>query len=402
MENGGELRCFACGATFAMAGLFHGCPTCAQAGEESALEYWVDVPTAESIAFIGASAGVSRHGVWEYRELLPRVTTELTLGEGTTPLTPLPELGKELGINLYVKNETCNPTWSFKDRYVSVALSVAMELGFRRILCLSAGNFGHSAAAYSATAGLECRVVVVPGASSFMQRAMQIHGARVVTMADGEEKEDYVRKLVDEDGWYPLTCMDPATASHIANPYGSTGYKTIAYEVYSQLGFTPDAMFVPVGGGDCLTAIWRGANDLHALGLSTSLPQIMGCQAAAAAPLVAAVESGSSRIQAVPEGETRALSIRHGRCSPSALQAVLDSGGTAVGVTDEEILETIRIVAGYGLLPEAAAATTLAGVTKLARSGRLAAGSTAVCVMTGTAAKWPELVAELADPARAS
>jgi threonine synthase len=224
---------------------------------------------------------------------------------------------------------------------------------------------------------------------------MQIHGATVVTMPDGSEKTGLVRRLVDDEGWFPMTCLDPASASQIANPFGPAGYKTIWYEVVSELGRVPDTVFVPVGGGDCLTGIWRGALEWRELGLASTVPRLVGCQSSAAAPLVEAVGDGTGEIREVAELPTRALSIRHGRCSPTALEAVRDSGGGAVAISDRELLDAIKLVARCGLLPEAASATTIAAAVKMVGSGEHV-GGTVVCVVTGSAAKWSDLMEELA------
>jgi threonine synthase len=362
-------------------------------GRDGLLELQVDIVGAAPEGFRAAFAQGAHHNVWRYADLLPTVDDPLSLDEGGTPLTLLRRASDELGIRLYVKNETVNPTWSFKDRYAAVALSVARRLGYTKVVCASTGSFGQAVAAYAALAGLRCLVLCPPAASELMRRVMRLHGAAVAAMPKGP-RETILRRLVAEHGWYPATSADP---DPVGNPFGMAGYKSIGYELAGQLGEVPDSVLVPVGGGDCLAGIWQGLRELRAYGLIDRLPRMVGCQTHAAAPLSHALERQLAAIEPLPEGESDAVSIVEGRCGVHVLHAVRESGGTAVVVTERELVDATRLLARHGILPEAASAASLVGALALHRQGAFSPGAAVVCVVTGTGVKWPAVVANLAD-----
>jgi threonine synthase len=260
-------------------------------------------------------------------------------------------------------------------------------------VCASTGNFGQAVAAYSALAGVRCLVLCPPTASELMRRVMRAHGAEVVTMPK-EPRAQLLGMLVRDGGWYAVTSGDP---DPVANPFGMAGYKTIGHEIVCQTERVPDAVLVPVGSGDCLFGVWQG---LQEAGMALSRgghARMVACQTVAAAPLVHAFDKGLDHIERVPEGDSRAVSIVEGHCGIYGLQAVRESGGTAIAVDDREILEAQRATARHGILIEPASAATIAVAQKLRDSGWLRPDADVVCVATGTAVKWPATLNEVSD-----
>ena len=322
--------------------------------------------------------------VERYRRFLPvtDTTPDLTLGEGFTPLVHAHNLGRELGLdNLYLKVEGANPTGSFKDRGMVVAVSKALEAGAESIVCASTGNTSASAAAYGARAGLEV-VVVLPAGQIAMGKLLQalVAGARVVAI-DGnfDAALRIVRELVAR-GDRPITLVNSV------NPDRLEGQKTAAFEVCDDLGRAPDVLAIPVGNAGNISAYWAGFSDYQTSGITTARPLMYGFQAAGAAPIVLG--------HAVAEPETVATAIRIGDPASwtKATAARDESSGLIEAVTDEEILAAYRDLARLeGIFCEPASAASLAGVRKLIRADRLGVdpAATIVCVLTGHGLKDP-------------
>jgi len=323
--------------------------------------------------------------VERYRRFLPvtDATPALTLGEGFTPLVHARNLGRELGLdNLHLKVEGANPTGSFKDRGMVVAVSRALEAGARSIVCASTGNTSASAAAYGAAAGLEV-VVVLPAGRIAKGKLLQalVAGARVVAV-DGNF--DAALRIVRE-----LAARDdrPITLVNSVNPDRLEGQKTAAFEVCDDLGRAPDVLAIPVGNAGNISAYWAGFGDYLAAGLSSSRPRMYGFQAAGAAPIVLG--------HPVAEPDTVATAIRIGDPASwtKATAARDESDGLIEAVTDEEILAAYRDLARWeGIFCEPSSAASLAGVRKLVRSDRLGVDrdATIVCVLTGNGLKDPQ------------
>ncbi len=321
-------------------------------------------------------------GVWRYREALPPCRSPVTLGEGWTPLVR----AERLGPRVWVKFEGSNPTGSFKDRGMTVGVSVAREAGARLVVAASTGNTSASLAAYAARAGLKSAVVLPKGkvAKGKLVQAV-LHGAAVVEV---EGSFDDALKAVLEasrsGGVYPLNSF---------NPWRLEGQKTLAYEVVEQLGGVPDYVFVPVGNGGNLAAIWKGFRELYEWGLIESLPSMVGVQAEGAAPLVEAWRRGLEEPRWVEEPETVATAIRIGRPVnwPKTLRAVRESRGFMLAVGDDEILEAQKGMARLaGLAVEPAAAAPLAGLKRAWEGGLIGEGDNVVLVATGHGLKDPE------------
>jgi threonine synthase len=328
-----------------------------------------------------------------YRAFLPisDETPSLTLGEGSTPLVRLRRLGAAIGLDhLYAKVEGQNPTGSFKDRGMVVAVAKAVEEGARAIICASTGNTSASAAAYGAAAGLEV-VVVLPKGQIAAGKLLQalVAGAHVVAI-DGnfDDALAAVRELAAGDA-HPITLVNSV------NPYRIAGQKTAAFEVCDDLGRAPDVLAIPVGNAGNISAYWAGFRDYHAAGLAARLPRMFGFQAAGAAPIVAG--------HPIARPETIATAIRIGNpASWSMATAARDeSDGLIEAVTDDQIVGAYRdLVRLEGVFCEPSSAASLAGVRMLAQTGRLERDALVVAVLTGAGLKDPHTAETIAGPIR--
>lgn len=337
-----------------------------------------------------------------YRQHLPvtAATPMVNLGEGDTPLVRSQSLEKDLGCGeLYFKLEGCNPTGSFKDRGMAVAVAKAVEAGSRAIICASTGNTSASAAAYGARCGLKTIIVIPKGKIALGKLAQAIvYGARIVAIGGNfDQALDIVRELSDR---YPVTLVNSV------NPFRIEGQKTGAFEVVDALGDAPDYHFIPVGNAGNITAYWKGYVEYHGLGRAGRTPRMMGFQAEGAAPIV--------RGHRVDNPETVATAIRIGNpASWKGAEAARDqSGGIIDCVSDAEILAAYhRLATAEGVFGEPASAASVAGLMKHASRLDLA-GKRVVCVITGSGLKDPdtamkdapsvtELPADLGQVARA-
>ena len=341
-------------------------------------------------------------GMWSWVDLLPITERRaiVTLGEGDTPLIRAPRLGQALGVEtLLLKDETRNPTGSFKDRMLAVGITRAMELGKRVVAVQSSGNVGAAAAAYAARAGIEAKIFVPRTAPAEKILQAQMYGADVIRIDHDSPTDifELLRWACDEFGWYLVS-----TAA-IYNPFTLEGAKTIAYEIGEALAFDlPDWMIVPVGGGGNIGSLWRGFLDMRALGLVSRLPRMVGVQAAGCAPFVDAIRLNRTAQDALthrwPAMNTVAGAIADDVVFDAhiALPAVRESGGTAVAVPDSETLAMETALAKTeGLFVEPAAATTLAAVQHLVRDGVIRSTDRVLCLMTGTGLKDPRVASGL-------
>jgi threonine synthase len=316
------------------------------------------------------------HGVIEeYRKFLPVTdrTPVVTIGEGNTPLIRAPRLAKQIapGIDLHLKFEGMNPTGSFKDRGMTMAISKAVESGAKAVICASTGNTSASAAAYGARAGLAVYVLIPAGkiAMGKLSQAM-MHQATVIQI---EGNFDQALTIVKE-----LSVTYHIELVNSINPYRIEGQKTAAMEVCDQLGDAPTVHVLPVGNAGNITAYWKGYREYRAANQSTRLPRMIGFQAAGAAPIVL------GRIVENPQTVATAIRIGNPASWETALSAVKESFGSIDSVTDEEILQAYRTVAATeGVFCEPASAASVAGVMKLNKQGLLREGEVVVCTLTG-------------------
>ncbi len=335
---------------------------------------------------MASTAGTSSHGragvLTRYRERLPLTpdTPIISLGEGDTPLVRSRRLVERTGCReLYFKLESCNPTGSFKDRGMVVAVAKAVEAGSRAVLCASTGNTSASAAAYAAHCGLQA-YVLVPSGNIAMGKLAQavVHGARVLNVRGNF---DDALKIARE-----ITERHPVALVNSVNPYRIEGQKTAAFEIVDVLGDAPDLLFIPVGNAGNITAYWRGFVEYFQAEMTSRRPQMMGWQAAGAAPIV--------RGEPIANPQTVASAIRIGNpASWKLAEAARDESGGAIGaVTDEEILEAYRLLAREeGVFGEPASAASVAGLLKSARERpELLRDRVAVCVITGHGLKDPD------------
>jgi threonine synthase len=324
-------------------------------------------------------------GVWRglidaYRDRLPvsDATPVITLYEGNTPLLPAPQLSGRTGCEVFLKVEGANPTGSFKDRGMTVAVSKAVEQGAKAIICASTGNTSASAAAYAARAGLTCAVLVPQGKIALGKLAQAlVHGAKLLQVSGNFDDCLGLAAKLSQD--YPVALVNSV------NPDRLEGQKTAAFEIVSALGDAPDFHCLPVGNAGNITAYWLGYREDHAAGNATKLPKMFGFQASGAAPIV----SGS----VVTEPTTIATAIRIGNPASwaKALDARDESGGVIRAVTDREILQTYRMLARtVGVFVELASAASVAGLVQAVDEGLIPRGSTVVCTVTGHGLKDPE------------
>jgi threonine synthase len=325
-------------------------------------------------------APAPRGVLYHWAEILPLTerTPRISLGEGDTPLVRAAHMEALCGLDeLWFKLEMCNPTGSFKDRGMVVAVAKALEEGARAIMCASTGNTSASAAAYAAHCGIECFVLVPGGkvAAGKMAQASAF-GSRIIEV-DGnfDDALNAARELTKK---YPVALVNSVNPNRIA------GQKTAAFEICEALGEAPDMLAIPVGNAGNITAYWRGFGECAELGRSTIHPRMCGFQAAGAAPLVLG--------KPVAEPQTVATAIRIGNPATwtGATSARDESGGLIEAVTDDEILEAYRLLATKeGLFVEPASAASVAGLIKLARERR-ARGGRAVAILTGNGLKDPD------------
>ncbi len=321
----------------------------------------------------------------EYRDHLPvsSSTPVVTLQEGNTPLVAATRLSERVGAEVWLKVEGANPTGSFKDRGMTVAISKAVEEGAKAVVCGSTGNTSASAAAYAARAGLTCAVLIPDGHIALGKLAQAlIHGARVLQIrANFDVALDIVRDLGERA---------PVTVVNSINPYRIEGQKTGAFEIVDVLGDAPDVHCIPVGNAGNITAYWKGYREYQDAGRVTRLPMMLGFQAAGAAPIVDG--------HPVEHPETVATAIRIGRPASwyGATAAASESGGAIEAVTDDEILAAYRFLAREeSVFCEPASAASVAGLLKHG----VARGSRVVCVLTGHGLKDPDIaIGQIAVP----
>lgn len=340
-------RCIRCNDDRPWASLL-GCEPCRAAGVPAHLfpVYAPDPRLPEQIKADWALA--PRAGIWRFADRLPKGAADhaVTLNEGNTPLVRLGRLGSELGVaELWLKDESRNPTWSWKDRMMAATVSAAKAAGATIVAAASSGNAGASLAAYAARAGLSARIVTTEPRSVAMRALLQVYGAEVVVAPDRVSRFAYLGEKIRREGWYPATnWSDPPLGSP---PIGIEGHKTIAFEIARDWQWnTPDVVIVPTSYGDGLFGIWRGFAELHALGLCQRVPRMIAVRPAS--------------------GATVAFSL--GRPAPTAhlIRALEETGGETYEVPEREILPMqVRLARREGLFLEASSVTALCSVSYL-------------------------------------
>jgi threonine synthase len=327
------------------------------------------------------------HLIERYAEFLPvtAATSRKSLGEGSTPLIRSSRLGPELGLkDLYFKLETLNPTGSFKDRGMFLAVAKAVESGSQAVICASTGNTSASASAYAALHGIKSFVVVPSGKIALGKLAQAtVHGATIIQIRGSFDDALHIVRDITER--FPVALVNSV------NPHRIDGQKTAAFEIVDELGLAPDLLCIPVGNAGNITAYWKGFTEYKSAGKASNLPRMWGFQAAGAAPMVLG--------HSISEPETIATAIRIG--NPASWTAAVDardqSGGKIESVTDDEILEAYhRLAAEEGIFCEPASAASVAGLIKRSQSGEDLEQLTGVCIITGHGLKDPDTALSIA------
>jgi threonine synthase len=381
------LECLRCHTVFEDARGFAGCPRCREAGVAVNLTVRLDLSALAGLR--PESLPSTPRGLWRYAAVLPVAAEHaVSLGEGATPLVRLERLGKRLGLpRLFAKDESRNPTWSYKDRLCAVAVSHAVATGARVITISSTGNHGASTAAYAARAGLPCVIFTLASVPETMKTLMQAYGAAVVACPTSEARWQLMREGIERLGWYPTSgFVVPPIGS---NPYGIEGYKTIAWEIAEDLGWTaPDVIVVPSAYSDGLYGVWKGWVELQALGLVKDVPRMIAAEPFG--PLANALERGLEAPELVPGGASVAFSIASRYGTWQGLTALKQSAGAGVRITDEGLFEAQRALAREeGIFVEPSSATSLTAVMQLAARKALDPEQTVVVVLTSGGLKDP-------------
>ncbi|MDD1724205.1 MAG: threonine synthase [Methanospirillum sp.] len=383
-----DLRCISCGATYQSDAVIYTCHRCGHL-----LEVRYDLANINITRKDWLSRPLS---VWRYRELLPVSREPVSLHEGGTPLYHLRRIGEELGVKeLYAKHEGMNPSGSFKDRGMTVGVSMALQLGMSSVACASTGNTSASLAVYGAKGGIPV-IVLLPAGKVALGKVAQalMHGAKVISIRGNFDRAlEMVRDLCETKGIYLLNSI---------NPYRLEGQKTIGFETIDQLGGeVPDRMVLPVGNAGNISAVYKGLLELSELGFVDKMPMMTGIQAEGSQPVVQAIQKNLPEVIPDPSPETVATAIRIGAPvnAEKVLTAIRMSRGTADSVTDAEILAMQRDLArkeGIGVEP--ASAASVAGVKKLVETGVIDRDEQIVCVVTGHLLKDPETVIKQCAP----
>ena len=381
VADGWTQRCVGCGKIYESDVRSYVCSKCS-----NLLELVKDSPVSRT----GLYGESTQPGIWCYRKALPIEpdVKAVSLSEGHTPLVLVSRIGAKVGLKgLHVKNEGQNPSGSFKDRGMTVAVTRAVQGGSKLLICASTGNTAASMAAYAARAGVTAMVTVPAGkVASGKLAQVYAYGAKIIRVEG------------DFDAALAITLKVAADIKELAvmnsvNPYRIEGQKTNAYEIYEQLGYkVPDYVVLPVGNAGNISAIWKGFKELKEWGISESLPRMVGVQAAGAAPIVDAFYHGRDSIRAVqPHTIASAINIGNPASWKKALAALTESNGMALSVTDEEILEArMDLSSSEGIFVEPASATPLAALKKL--KGKIPRDAVVVCTCTGNGLKDQESV----------
>ena len=392
-----HLQCVYCGTRYPSRPMSEGCPACRSESFASGLTAIYDYE--RLIADLG-DAPLAEHGegLWRYRRLLPveRPAAEISLGEGGTPLIAVPELAAELGAEqVWIKDESRNPTWTFKDRNAAVTISKAVEFGAETVVVSTSGNHGGAIAAYAVRAGLECVVLTYPGLPESAQSLIRAFGARLV-ITEPDQRWQVMAEGMREHGWYPASNY---TAIPTNGAYGHEGYKTIAYEIADTLDTNPDVICLPIANGEGLFGIWKGFDELKRLGRADRVPRMVACEPVGG-PLGLTVGRPDQPIARVSRTRTIARGIGGSVNSYISVAALTASDGLVAQPDDAQIMAAQQRLSAAGFFVEPASAAGLAGLRSLAAEGQLPAGQRIVLVNTSSGLK--NLEALRSQPALAS
>ena len=375
-----SLVCSRCGYVFQAD---HGKPSCEKCGGQ--LEYVFDEEYLKKVELVGELR------FWRYRPIMPPVQKVVSLGEGGTPIQGSQRLAESLGLsNLRLKDETRNPTSSFKDRSAALLVSDALSKGFDSIVCATDGNHGASVAAYTAKADISCHLVVPKSMDLGKLAQMMAYNADIIEA--GETVEEAVKRaknLEQEKGWYQATTE--------LNPLSIEGLKTISYELVEQ-GVATDWLVVAMGSGVTIHSLWKGYRELKVMGLVEEPPRLIGVQAVGCPPIAQAFEQGLEEPVKIVKGTTEALAINVAEplFGELALRVLHESGGFAVTVTDEEMIKAGGEIAKLeGIFPEPASASTVACLKSLVEAGKIDKRDCVVSLITSSGLKTDDILKSL-------
>jgi len=384
MPKPSALVCVRCSARYPVDRFADDCPACREAGVPSNLTVAYD--TLPGHGMKRDDLRRRPQSMWRWDAFLAaRADEAVSLGEGNTPLLEATNLG--LG-DVWIKDESRNPTWSFKDRLASSAITMAKQFGAKVIASSSSGNAGAAAAAFAAKAGLPCVVFTFVGAAGPLMLQMRAYGAMVVKVADKADRWRLQSLGVRELGWYPTSpFFGPVVGS---NPYGMEGYKTIAYEIAEAFDWTPpDWCVLPVCYGDALYGMWKGFEDLKALGWIDRVPRFVAAEVSGS--LAAAVSSGDAMPPDVPRNAPSiATSIGASQGTVQSLEVLRRTRGAAVAVDDDALRRwVVTLAAKEGIWPEASSVAPFAAIERLRAQGTIAPHERCVTLLTASGLKDP-------------
>jgi len=378
------LKCMHCGKEYPPKRMFEGCPNCKSENFTANLIVEFDLKKIKKVLNRKALKGRGKLGLSKYIELLPikETTSFATLGEGQTRLIKCEKLGQLLGMNnLYIKDESRNPTGTYKDRKACIGTSIALQFGLHNIVA-GGGNMGTAASAYGAKYGLG--VISFETLSESKAAILQTlaYGGKVIPLKKYEDRYELMKRCVDEYGCYPLSSY---TSSPTGDPYSQEGVKTIAYEICEDLGWrVPDKVVVPTGQGFCLYGIWNGFIDFYKIGLIESFPSMIAAESSSGGSFTKTEKRDPKYIKTVQPKTTVARHAVAPKGSYKGFKAIIDSDGCSVTVTDEEVVNATKLLArSEGIFSSTTSATTIAALKKVLGKGRISRDELVVCIITG-------------------
>ena len=382
------LRCIRCGTEYSIGPMYKGCPSCLLEGLPTNVAVVYDMDEIRK-TFHPNKLADRPSTIWRYAELLPaEPENAVSIGEGMTPLLPVPRLAKRLGIrNLLVKDESRNPTWSFKDRLASSAVSMAKQFGSKVITGSSSGNAGSATAAYAARAGIPCVMFTTQQFPVAMRVQMAVYGTKMIATPTIHDRWRMVEACVDQWGWFPVTVfVYPLVGS---NCYGIEGYKSVAFELVEQLGKVPEHIVMPVGAGDAFFGTWKGFKEYRELGFIDRVPVMHAAEVFG--PLENALAKGLDHLQEVPWGPSPAISVGLYTSAYQALAVLRESGGGANSPSTEDMLAMQRELAQTeGIYSEVSSVISLCIAKRLADEGKVKDDEVVVAFLTSGGLKDPE------------
>jgi len=387
------LECMNCHKEYSLQRMFEGCPNCRSEGFVANLVVNYDFKEIKKKLNRKILEQRGKVGLSKYLELLPieNGISFGTLGEGSTPLIQCKKLGQELGIEkLYIKDESRNPTGSFKDRLAFVGTTIALQFGSKNIVA-AGGNMAAATAAYGAKCGLGVISLETLTESNIAILQTIVYGGNVVMLERYDQRYALMKRCVDEYGCHPVSSY---THSPTGDPYSQEGSKTIAYEICEELGWrSPDKVIVPTGQGFCLHGIWNGFRDFYQIGLIDSLPSMFAAESASGGSL--AITKDVKNIKTVEPKETVARHAVAARGSYKGFRAIIDSGGSSITLMDKDVLEAVDILAKKeGIFSSATSATAIAALKKYVIEGKIEKDEIIVCIITAGGFKDADILSQ--------